>query len=244
MAQVNVEDAIETIRGRVFRIQTIWPGGGRVGTAFYIADCVPSGNILIATARHLLEFPEGVTVRWLIERFDENGQCLGELHFKHDDSQVESRPYRYYKHADVGYCVFPRSSERAGQLVPPNLKALRVMHESLRLTPGTRVGWAGFPGQVEQYFRRPLICCFAGTVSAWYAEGSRGLYIVDGHNARGVSGGPVWHYPEDRPAPEVAGIVSGYGLGEQDMPGFCVFEPINPIISFLKANYGPGRSER
>lgn len=178
-------------------------------------------------------------VRWLIERFDEDGRCVGELLWKHDDSNVESRPYLYYKQADVGFCVFPRGCEEKGHLVPPELMPLRVMHENLRLTPGTRLGWVGYAAQVEARLGRQELCCFEDVVSAFYAKGSRGLYIVDGHAAPAVSGGPVWHYPEDREGPEVAGIVSQYWFGEPGLPGLCAFEPINPIISFLKANYGP-----
>lgn len=237
------EAAYERISGRVLRVQTAWIGGGQVGTAFYIADAVPSGGMVFATAGHLVRFPGDTHVKWLLQRFDEAGRCMGEVEFEHDEADVSTRPYRYYKHADVAFCVFPRSKLEANALVPRHLTPLPVIGECVRLTAGTRVAWAGYACDVEERIGKPQLCYFEGVVSAFYTDGSRGLYIVDAHAAPGVSGGPVWHFPVDRPSFEVAGIVSQYWLGNPGLPGFCAFEPINPIIAFLKANYGSGSGD-
>jgi hypothetical protein len=195
-------------------------------------------RIIVATARHLLEFPNDAIVKWFLECYAEDGSVTGRCCFSTDEGRPKTRPYRFYKRADVGFCVLPPpEQESEGQLVPLDLHPLPVISERRRLVPGTRVAWVGFPGQVEAFLHRPQLCYFEGAVSAFYAEGSRGLYIVDGHNARGVSGGPVWHYAEEGGSIEVAGIVTGYGLGEQDMPGFCLFEPINPVVGFVKSLY-------
>lgn len=243
MKRMTPEAAVELVRQRVFRIQTEWPGGGWTGTAFYFADTTRSEKVVLATARHVVEFPAHAKIRWAVERFDESGHRLGRLSCEHDESDPASRPHRYYKHSDVAFCMFPRTSETDGHLVEPGLTPLLTTPDDLRLTPATHVEWAGFPSDVESRLGRPTLCCFRGMVSAFHCEGSRGLYIVDGHAAPGVSGGPVWHYPEEREAPEVVGIVSQYWFGEPGLPGMCAFEPINPIITFLRTNYGPGHRE-
>jgi len=137
----------------------------------------------------------------------------------------------------------PPDYSAQGELVAPQLEPIAVLHETRRITPGTRVGWTGFPGTVQRFLGRPELCYFEGVVSAFHAEGSRGLYLVDGHNSLGVSGGPVFHWLEEDRRPEIVGIVSGYDCADADLPGLCVFEPINPIIGFLKSQYGKGSRE-
>lgn len=238
MGTVSPEEAIGEIRKRTFRLQTAWLGVTRVGTAFTIARLQPSNRIVIATARHLLEFPSDAQVAWCFQCLGADGGVIGECHFTCDEAESESRPYRFYKYADVGFCVLPPpEQESEGQLVPDDLQALRVLPETHGLLQGTRVAWAGFAGQVEAFLKRSQLCYFEGVVSASYVEGDHGLCVVDGHNALGVSGGPVWHWPESSMGIEVAGIVAGYGTGERDMPGFCVFEAINPVVTFVKSQY-------
>ena len=95
------------------------------------------------------------------------------------------------------------------------------------------MGWAGFPGIVENALGFPQLCYFEGVVSAMVNRNDRKVYIVDGHAAKGVSGGPVWHWSEEKDRIEVIGIVSQYHHTMTPLPGFCLFEPINPIIYFL-----------
>ena len=242
---MTVEETIELVRQRTFHfsIQSA-QGEAWSATCFYMARLVPSGRIIVATARHAIEFSGATTIDWVFRRFAEDGKCVGELKFTTNDSEEAKRPYRFYKLADVGFIVLPpRDYASQGELVPPGLEPLPVLHETRRITPGTRVGWAGFPATVQQYLGRPTLCYFEGTVSAFHASGSRGLYLVDGHNSRGVSGGPVFHWREDDRRPEIAGIVSAYGCADADLPGLCVFEPINPIIGFLVSQYGKGSKE-
>lgn len=233
----DLGESIEEIRKRTFRIVTTCGDSVRHGTGFMIARLVPSQRIVIATAKHVLEFPEDAHVRWRFERLAEDGQITGECRFTVDEADVATRPHRYYKYADIGFCVVPPPEQQsAGQLVEANLAPLRCIAEDRRLCPGTRVAWAGYPGSVESFLRRPQLCYFEGSVSAFYSEGSRGLYIVDGHNAFGVSGGPVWYKDDKSGEIMIAGIVSGYCQHDK-LPGFCVFEPINPVVTFVKVSY-------
>ncbi len=238
MGTVSPEEALGEIRKRTFRVQAAWLGGARSGTAFMIARLQPSNRIVVATAKHMLEFPDDEQVEWCYQSLSRDGDVLGYCRFQCDEAQPESRPHQHYRFADVGFCVLPPTELRSeGELVPDDLQALPAIPKTHALLPGTRVAWAGFPSQVEAFLQRPQLCYFEGPVSTLYTKGSRGIYIVDGHNARGVSGGPVWHWPEGAATIEIAGLVSGYGLGEQDMLGFCVFEPINPVIAFVKSQY-------
>jgi hypothetical protein len=235
---MSPDEAVDEVRKRVFRVQRTHAGRTCVGTAFMIARLHPSDRIIVATARHLLKFPEDAKVTWCFQCLAEDGSVVGECRFASDETKPEERPYRFYKHADVGFCVLPPpEQESKGQLVHSDIKSLPVISEGHRLAQGTRIAWAGFPLTVEKLLGQPQLCYFEGVVSAFHAEGSRGRYIVDGHNARGVSGGPVWHWPDSGTGIEVAGIVAAYGLQQSDMPGFCVFEPINPVVAFVKSQY-------
>lgn len=241
---MSPEEAVEEVRKRTFYVETTWPGGGGCGTAFMIARLQPSNRIISATAGHVLRFPEEAHVDWCVQSLAEDGNVLGECRFKVNEAKPESRPHRTYKHGDVGFCVLPPpDQESEGQLVKDDLTPLRVIPENHRLAQGTRVAWAGFPLNVQKFAGQPKLCYFEGVVSAFHAVGDRGKYIVDGHNARGVSGGPVWHWPENGAGIEIAGIVAAYGLQESDMPGFCVFEPINPVVAYVKSQYKGKRVE-
>lgn len=241
---MSPEEAFEEVRKRTFRLQTAWAGKTRLGTAFMLFRLYPSNRIVVATAAHVLDFPDDAQVTWSVRSIAEDGTIVGECGFKIDEAKTKSRPYSVNKHADVGFCVLPPpEQEWQGQLVADNLEALGVISEDRRLAPGTRVAWAGFPGQVEHAFRQPLLCYFEGVVSAFHNVGGRGRYLIDGHNAFGVSGGPVWHWPENGTGIEIAGIVSGYATQESDMPGYCIFEPINPVVSFVKSKFTGKRIE-
>ena len=241
---------VNEVRKRVFRVQTSWNGLVRVGTAFMIARLAPSRRIIVATAKHVLDFPADARVDWRFECFAEDGTVIGECRFATDESNEAARPHRSYKLADIGFCVLPPPEQTSeGQLVQDDLEPLRTIPETDGVLQGTRVGWVGFPGQVEGFLRCPKLCYFEGVVSAFHRVGGRWKYIVDGHNAPGVSGGPMWCWPADGTEVVVAGIVSGYGQDHQGMPGFCFFEAINPIIAYVKSQlqpYGndPGLSER
>lgn len=235
---MTVEETVERVRDRTFHLAVQTAGVSWEATCFYVARLLPSKRIIVATARHAIEFESGSTATWTVRRFSEDGACSGELTFETVHDEETKRPYRHYKHADVGFVVLPPPDyPSSGTLVPDDLEPLTVLEETRRVVIGTRVGWAGFPGIVGQHLGAPTLCYFDGVVSAFHAQGSRGVYLVDGHNSRGVSGGPVFHWRDEDHRPEVVGIVSGYGCADAELPGMCVFEPINPIIAFLKGQY-------
>ena len=243
---MTAEQTIEYVRERTFHmsVQTSI-GKSWSATCFYVARLTPSNCIVVATARHAVEFDETTTtIDWIFRCFSEDGDCIGELKFTSDHSDGQKRPYSFYKLADVAFIVLPPPDYPSqGELVAPSLEPVVVLDETQRITPGTRVGWVGFPGTVQRFLGSPELCYFEGVVSAFHKQGSRILYLVDGHNSRGVSGGPVFHWRDHDRQPEIVGIVSRYGCGDAELPGFCIFEPINPVIAFVKSQYGKDSRE-
>jgi len=67
---------------------------------------------------------------------------------------------------------------------------------------GVDVGWLGYPA-IEPY----TLCFFDGTVSA--RQGARKAYLIDGVAIHGVSGGPVFHFPDSERV-LIIGCISSY----------------------------------
>lgn len=228
--------AFKAICPRVFRIETQWSRNRAVGTSFCIGRLKESNRLVLATAAHMIEFPPNETVQWLVQQFDERGNLERQMRFTRGESEGESICSRY-KLADIGFLALPAEDERGTPFALPGEVPLMSIHERQHVCEGGRVGWAGFAGQVEDYLGRPQLCYFEGVVSAFSEARDKLVYVVDGHAAPGVSGGPVWHWPDGGDRIETVGVVSAYGLSEGALPGFCVFTPINPLMAFLKATY-------
>lgn len=111
--------------------------------------------------------------------------------------------------------------------------------------PGTVVAWAGFPSFVNQQLARPFICYYQGVVSLFVNRPDQPtLYLVDGHNASGVSGAPLWHWNEQASTGELVGIVASYAAERTKgsgplFPGFVHATPINGLIEFLRSRFRP-----
>ena len=145
---------------------------------------------------------------------------------------------------DVRFCILPPpDQESEGQPVKDELTPLPVIPQDYRVAQGTRVAWAGFPAQVEACLGQPKRGYFEGVVSAFHDDSSHGQYVVDGHVARGVSGGPVWYWPDTLPGIQIAGIVSAYRRQESNRSRFSVFEPINPVRAYVVSHFKGERVE-
>lgn len=253
---MDAEDAIAEIRKRTFHVQITTSTKCGWGTAFMIARLLPSNRIVVATAGHNLNWlPTDEPISWQFSCFSEDNELTGQCKFETDAREPESKPYTYctVKNVDIGYCVVPPRWETSdGMLVPADLTPLQMIPETHALMQGSHVAWAGFPDTVARLLRGPHLCYFEGSISALHSDGSWGKYIVDGHNARGVSGGPMWHFSEDRNRLEVAGIVTAYGGDEQkgdkehqpnsNIPGFTFIDPINPVVAYAKVHFGQQKS--
>lgn len=67
-------------------------------------------------------------------------------------------------------------------------------------------------------------------------DGYPPLYVIDGHNTFGVSGGPVWGYFDNSGEIELAGVIVRYAAESSgNLPGFVFATPIHPLITYLES---------
>ena len=100
----------------------------------------------------------------------------------------------------------------------------------------TRVGWAGFPDIAEAALGHPQLCYYEGVIAATVNRHDKRCYLVDGHNAHGISGALVWHWSRDRDRLEVAAVVRGYARAQvPNLPGLCAFEPLDSYSALFKS---------
>lgn len=133
-----------------------------------------------------------------------------------------------------------------GEMLPNQFAVMEF--ESVLKAEGTELAWAGFPYHASA-FKRPWPCYFRGCVSALvqYPDYPP-YYLVDGHNSKGVSGGPVWAMSESRGSPVIIGAVSAYSMSveyedeEQTkmkpfLPGLVVVTPTLVLAEFLRSQW-------
>lgn len=103
---------------------------------------------------------------------------------------------------------------------------------------GSRVAWAGYAALASEIASRPTPCYFEGSMSALILRKEGPLYLLDGHNTFGVSGGPVWAESALWKRPRLIGVISSYRhLRASAMPGFAHAVPIQPLWSYLKEEW-------
>lgn len=231
--------AYKAVCPHVFRVETRWWKRRQVGTGFSIGRLVPSARLVLATAGHVIDFPPNEPVKWHVQQFDDNGVMERQISFTTQETAENELWYSRHNEIDIGFIAIPPEDENSVQFIRAWDRSLPVIDVNQRIDAGGRVGWAGFPGQVEDFLEHPRLCYFEGVVSAFSKRGGVPTYVVDGHCAPGVSGGPVWHWPGDGENIEIVGVVSAYGSSDAMIPGFCVFVAINPLIAYLQTTYSP-----
>ena len=229
------DDSLEEISPSIFRIETEWPDGRATGTGFVIAMFRDSRKLILATAKHVLDFPDDQTVWWKVQQFDEYGQVVRQDSFGTNKAEKGNVPYRTHNELDVGILILGAEGDDEQPLARENESPVRTIDIQCGVSTGTRVGWAGFPAIVEAALGFPQLCYFEGSVSAMVNRKDRKIYVVDGHGTPGVSGGPVWQWSAERDRLEVVGIVCNYQHAGDGLPGFCFFEPINPILHYFES---------
>lgn len=249
------DECLEEVRPSIFRIETKWSKKVSSATGFVVGKLRDSKKLVIATAKHVLDLPKNETVWWKVQQFDEHGAVARQTTFGTNAELKGDLPYRTHNILDVGLCALPSFADDKPLLAYEDESPMRLIDPCMGITAGTRVGWAGYPWFVEQALGFPQLCYFEGVISAMVNHPDKRIYLVDGHAAKGVSGGPVWWWSEERNRLEVVGIVSEYSwpdpklpeLPEQPdlpkllellklpgLPGLCFFEPINPVGTFLE----------
>ncbi|MBI3469564.1 MAG: hypothetical protein HY000_41715 [Planctomycetes bacterium] len=234
MSVLPGDSSFEQIRSSIFRVEAQWLGGSATATAFVVAMLRESKKLVLATAKHVLDVPEDRDVLWAIQQFDEYGKVARQVSFGTNKARKGDVPYRTHNTLDVGIFVLPAVDDKKKALAAEGEFPVRTIDMRCGASTGTRVAWAGFPGIVEAALGFPQLCYFEGVISAMVNRLDQRMYVVDGHAAHGVSGGPVWQWSNERDRLEVLGIVCNYQHFADGLPGFCFFEPINPVLDYLE----------
>ena len=243
MSGLRSDDIFDLVRPSIFRIETRWSKDTKTGTAFVVGRLGKENRLVAATAAHLLEFPKDEPIHWNIRQFDRDGKVEREVNATTTGPDNDRVSYRCHNQCDVGFCVLPDTTDDGRPFTRENEDTQRLIANQSMPAEGTRVAWAGFPTIVNKYLGHPHLCYFEGVVSATVNRLDKHLYLVDGHTARGVSGGPLWQWTEKNGV-EIVGIMARYEVAHEEWPGFCVFEPIQPVAQYLEWWNSEMRAER
>jgi hypothetical protein len=217
----------------LFLIKVSYNGKNDIGTGFSIGRYKNPQKLelVLATAKHLLSFSETDTVDWTIQQFDWLGKEKSKITFKSNNSILKS-PIRVHTEFDIGLVFLPKQKEVS------KTNILRTIDPNCIIKPGTKVGWAGFLDLGFRLINKPQPYYFEGVISSVLFEENRCFYLIDGHNGPGVSGGPVWCWNNKKSNYDIIGVVSGYMPDSinNEFPGLCVFEAINPMLAYLKTS--------
>lgn len=224
MLALHSAEAFDRVSRSLFRIEWNSATGSDWGTGFAIARLQTSKQLILATAKHVVEVALNEPAEWLVQQYDAQSNVARQIRFDTTPADTPSL-VRVHIKMDLGSLVVPKAGKNGVQFSPNDEEPLCTMPEKFHLTPGTRVGWAGFPSIVHDLLSHHQPCYCEGVVAAAVYEPSRRLYVVDGHNTWGISGGPVWHWSDERDRLEIVAVVSSYKPGGE-LPGFCVFAPL------------------
>ncbi len=237
-------DALESFRRSIFRVQSTVKDSATgqvveiaVGTAFVLCIYKKASQFVIATAGHVIDVDEPARTEWLFAESDARLDPVRKASFVVSHDETRAKLFHRHKHTDVGILVVPGTVSRDGKLfVRDDERPLPLIDHSLAVSTGTRVAWAGYASAVESFFHTPCLCYFEGSISLLVDRPDAIYYIIDGHNTAGISGGPVWHWSEDRQRFEVVAIISAYASGVDGLPGFVIAEPIHQVTGFLRSS--------
>jgi len=230
------DTSFDHISKSIFRIESTWTSGTASATAFVIAMLANSRKLILATAKHVVEVPEDQDVYWKIQQFNDASEIVREVSFGTIKAAKGDVPYRTNNDLDVGIFMLPANGNDNKPLAREGEEPLQTIDILSGASTGTRVAWAGFPAIVEEALGFPQLCYFEGVISTMVNRADKRMYVVDGHGAPGVSGGPVWQWSEDNDRPEIIGIVSNYQHAGDGIPGFCFFETINTVLWYFAAD--------
>jgi hypothetical protein len=225
-------------------------GIGDSGTGVIIGSGARLGfeHINIATAAHVLADPDPPQrIRWCVSRVEQRVANQVGVHVAEftTEKPIGAEPTIYRpadpEAFDIGMISMINVSKIQGQSNEFKYPFIDLAeYPSLLTTPpgghllaGTEVAWCGFPGFVHDMIGVYKLCYYEGVVSAYASGPSQPLYLVDGHVAYGVSGGPIWFCAPDG-KPVVLGVVSSYASPSTNVPGLCAFTPMNVLFDHLQ----------
>ncbi|MFO0839124.1 MAG: trypsin-like peptidase domain-containing protein [Phycisphaerae bacterium] len=234
---MTLTTSVPGVLEHVFLLEAGWqnvrcPADPVRATGFSIGLMGDKDRLVLATAAHVFEgIPFVAAVNWRVAQYDRAGNVTRECRFEMR-GQTDFGCHRTY---DLAWLRLPLMGTNGQPFAPPNEPLLPLAPVEIGFDAGTPVGWAGYPLQVERELGRPTLCYYEGVVSAC-TDGERMRYVVDGHAAPGVSGGPVWTVVHRGDPLLVIGVVSSFGHDDTtQIPGFCLFEPINRLSALLES---------
>jgi hypothetical protein len=223
------------------------------GTGVIIGHGLTEANkyLKIATAGHLIVDSPDKTIQWRVTRTEKevNGQLRWFVRQFTTSRPIASEP-RFispcdYHECDIGCIAIDNACDACSRTLTSSHPFLDTeKHKPLSLSPrtgylqpGARVAWAGFPALAHAITGAYQLCYFEGVVSA--APSRLPLYLIDGHVAEGVSGGPLWFCKPDG-VPVVIGVVCNYSVRkESPMPGLTAFTPLHVLLDFIEQMADP-----
>jgi hypothetical protein len=227
------EECFPEICKSLFRIKATCSSGTYLGTGFVVAKFQNPDKLdfVLATAKHVVKnLPEHETIYWSIEKFDLTGNKIEDFIFQTNVELTGKSAIRQHKDFDIAAVCIPK-------LIVHDNKPLRTIDPRVRIVPGAKVGYAGFPVFAEKKTLRTHPCYFEGVISTTVDTSDGKLfYLIDGHGGKGISGGPLWYWNDKKSNYEVIGICSGYLSPEDEkyLPGLVAFESINPLLAYME----------
>ncbi|MBI2167082.1 MAG: hypothetical protein HYU34_02420 [Candidatus Omnitrophica bacterium] len=228
------ENAFDYMEQFVFRVEANWDNERVTASGFSVAILEKQRKLVLATAKHVLDIPKDKIISWKVEQYSDDAKMRRKIEFQTLGRKGEDAHLETHNDNDVGIIVLPAKKSDGSFFIRRDEKLVNLIDDAELEGPGSPVGWAGYSGKVEALSKEPHLAVFNGIVSTLLNKKDKHLYLVDGHIARGVSGGPLWHFSDKRKRYEVIGIASGFGNLDDELPGFCIFEPINHVIFRLK----------
>jgi hypothetical protein len=130
--------------------------------------------------------------------------------------------------------TFPNDCAPGGFLQPNDVLPA-INQRNVGMASGTAVAWAGFPLAASALLKKQALCYYQGVVSASIldVDGLPPLYLIDGHNSRGLSGAPVWHCDTPDQRPSIAAVITHYSQLDEGLPGFVHASPVTPLFDML-----------
>ena len=213
---------------------------GMQATGFIAAPATDQDGVAccaVITARHVVVDRATSEVRWKLTRHADPGQENATYEFTSPGliGPLTAVP-GFIRTNEPGYDAAAIVIPLESGVMPPFFDMEKelpphVIVPSKAIREGVDIAWAGYPGIITEALDRPQLCLYRGMVSAAILNISPGMYFVDGHVAYGVSGAPVWH--SDEKGHRIIGVVSGYLVPGEEVPGLCHFAPVNILIDHM-----------
>ena len=249
------EKCLSQVYKSIVRIELHWEKNGELigsqGSGFIIAKYFSNNRIVIATAKHVLSFPEDVDVKWKISQFDLFGKEERKLEFTSNKNLLASSFCRFHTIVDIALVFLPSIQNAFFNLLTD--MPLNTISSKMGIMNGARIGWAGFPSILEEFLGMPKLSYYEGVISCNFDQNGKLFYIVDGHGSSGSSGCPVWAWDFEKDTYFVIGLMNGYvsdakiierNINDENSdsliiknipPGYCIFESINPMIAYIES---------